>query len=173
MAITIRGLKALDKFQKSLSKDNFKDIDNRIANALADYGKELAQNIYQGTGITDVEITTTPAENGICQIIASKEGIAYIEFGTGIVGKESGYPQEKLLTETLNFESPKGYPQSTTGYEYNYPNPITKRDGKGWFYGGQYTQGQPAGFQLYTTAVFLNDDKIEVAKNVIKGGDIK
>lgn len=173
MAITIKGLSALNRFQKSLNKENFKDLDNRVANALADYGKSIAESEYQYTGVSGVDVTTTSAQNGICEIIASMEGIAYEEFGTGLVGKSSNYPQEMLPQETLTFESPEGHPQSTAGYEYNYPNPITKRDGKGWFYGGSYTRGEPAGFQMFNTATALNLEKGNIAKKVLKGGDIK
>jgi hypothetical protein len=76
------------------------------------------------------------------------------------------------------FDSPKEHPpyqkavpQQTQGWEYNYDNPLTKKDGKGWHYGGKYTQGQPAEAQMFRTAERLRREMPSIAISKLKKGD--
>lgn len=166
------GLNRFAKRLESNSSDNFANV---VANAIAEEGEKIATDKYLGTSVQ--VIPHSEAVNGETSIIARGEGIAYMEFGTGLVG-DGTYPDaSKLPKETLTFESPKpkkGEPSNpenihtTNGWEYYYDNPKTKVLG-GWFYGKTFTRGQPAQAQMFYTSKELRDKIPEIVKGEIGG----
>lgn len=161
MSISIKGLQNFKK--KVASYKNFDNVCERVAQRIADRGSEIAQSEY-GERTVDIQVIQGEAE-GSRKIVAKGRGLAFDEFGTGLVGQ--GTYEGNLPTETIEFESPKGSPQSTQGWEYYYPNPQTKVDG-GWYAGKVFHRGQPAKAQMFNTSVKLKDEIKEIAKGIIK-----
>lgn len=167
MATDLKGLK---RFGRKLSKydigNNFVDI---VAEEVANVGIEIATEEYKGLNVT---IDKQILGNGESQVVASAKGLNYVEFGTGEYAK--GTYQGKLPTQTFNFESPKGKPQSTQGWEYYYSNPDTKRTigGKhGWFIGnGIFTTGRVAGNQMFYTSDRLRNEIPTIVKKKLGKG---
>ena len=161
MSISIKGLQNFKK--KVASYKNFDNVCERVAQRIADRGSEIAQSEY-GERTVDIQVIQGEAE-GSRKIVAKGRGLAFDEFGTGLVGQ--GTYEGNLPTETIEFESPKGSPQSTQGWEYYYPNPQTKVDG-GWYAGKVFHRGQPAKAQMFNTSVKLKNEIKEIAKGIIK-----
>lgn len=148
MAIDYSGLK---RFQTKLEKLSIPQLSNDLANSIAEEGSRIAKEQYAGTAVF---VQAVEASNGEASVVATGDQINYMEFGTGIVGK--GTYQGELPTRDFTFESPKGSPQVTHGWEYNYPNAKTKRN-DGWFYNGEFTQGHIAEMQMFNTAKLLKE----------------
>lgn len=174
MGIKITGTKNLNNLFRNLSKMQTDGLADRVSNKLANAGYSKAILNYSTSSVTGINVIAIPSQDGVSYIKASGDGLAYIEFGTGYVGKNSGYPSEKLPKETITFESPKGSPQSTQGWEYYYNNPILKQQGikvnGGWYFGKTFTKGQPAGMQLYDTYRFLEENLKDIVINELRGG---
>lgn len=164
--IDLSGLKNVrDKLQrlKAITNDD-------IVMAVAEKGKDIAQSRYDG----DVIVTAESLGGGKARLSAKGEKVAFYEFGVGTQGQESGY-QGELPTEPITFES-AGETQTTQGWQYNYPNPKTKRNmgnGIGWFYGGKFTDGQPAQAQMWRTANDLEQgEALKAVEQLFKERDI-
>lgn len=161
MGITIKS--KLESLSNKISNmSNSLEVD-RVAEALAERGKDIAEALYSSN---NVQVSRTEVRNGQAEIIASGKAVAYMEFGTGETGR--GTYEGNLPTQTLVFESPKGKPQSTQGWVYNYPNRYTKLF-NGWFFGKTFTTGQPAQAQMFKTHRQLQNEYVDIAKSVIKG----
>lgn len=157
---------------KSLNDDSEK-LSEKISNAVADYGVELADKHYSSSGVSGVNVFKVNAEDADVAIVAKKEGLAFEEFGTGYQGLYSGYPDSKL---------PESGVPITGEWEYYYDNPKTKRTvggRRGWFVPKDvtgenidergFTEGEVAGMQMYETSVELADGIApELAKKIIK-----
>jgi hypothetical protein len=100
--------------------------------------------------------------SGISRVVAEREGLAYIEFGTGRVGQQSNYPNDKL---------PQSGVPITGNWEYYYPSEhkITKDGEEGWMLGSNFVKGQSAGMQMYRTSQRLRQEISSIIKNKIKG----
>ena len=167
-----------------INKETFDKINSRIkylgsttfarhlATDLVNEGKnKLKQEYSFNLAIENIDVDGYMRTQTKGRIVASGNEVSFIEFGTGKVGEKSGYPKELLPSQTLKFESPIGYPQSTKGWEYYYDNPYTKVKHKGkygWLYKKQFTRGMPAGKQVYTTAKYLRENIVKIAKQTIK-----
>lgn len=145
---------------------NIRNIAETATELIADNGEKIAKSEY--AGINSVQVTKEIDENSAV-ISASGDSVAYIEYGTGLVGQ--GTYKGDLPTQTLTFESPKdsGRINTTQGWEYYYDNPQTKVLG-GWFFGRGYanfTRGQVAGNQMFNTAKSLREYiKNDLAKDI-------
>ena len=85
-------------------------LESGIAQVVAEKGAEIAQGYYGGkANVQAVKISETESS-----IEATGEGLMFREFGTGRPGQMSGYPTDKLPSETINFES-AGKERSTDG----------------------------------------------------------
>lgn len=174
MATDLRGLNNFKSKLQSYQKIN-SGIANEVLDEVIKRGEQIAQQEY--AGITDVKIYHESIAGG-SRVVAEKEGLAYIEFGTGRVGEKSQYPKDKLPKQTLTFESPQGKQHSTNGWEYYYPNQQTKRTvfgQEGWFHKFDdetdvtFVTGQPAQMQMYRTSQRLRQEMPGIIKNKIKG----
>lgn len=164
--------RGLERFAKKVSLYKLDKVNiEAVADAIAEQGRDIAMEIYGGHPVT---VSVEKSGAGGRRVVAVGEGLSFMEFGTGIVGlRDKLYTayNRQLPTETIVFESPKGHPQQTQGWEYNYENPFTKQDGKGWFFGGKYTQGQPAQAQMFRTAERLRREMPSIAISKLKKGD--
>lgn len=157
---------ALDNFMTKLGKfSKMKNISSKVANDIGERGVEIARELYHSPQRISVDVEETESPNKI-KVVAKGHGIAFDEFGTGLVGQ--GTYKGQLPTETIEFESPKGSPQRTEGWVYYYPNPKTKIMG-GWFAGKVFHRGQVAEAQMYNTTQQLKSEMVAIAKNTIKG----
>ena len=158
--------KSFNKFAKRIANLQKKNVSDIIAENIAIRGEEIAREEY---GNADVIISHTIPTQGQVQVVAEGEKISYMEFGTGIVG--SGTYEGNLPTQPISFVSPKksGDSHTTEGWEYNYPNEKTKKDGQGWYYKGEYTQGEPAQAQMFKTAQRLRTELTDIGRKHIKG----
>ena len=107
-------LSGIKNFRERLQK--LKNISNDdIVMAVAEKGKDLAQSKYSGESVV---VTTENLGGGKARIIASGTQVAFLEYGTGIVGESSGYGGQ-LPTEPITFES-RGKERTTQGWVHNY-----------------------------------------------------
>ena len=164
--IDLSGLKNVrDKLQRLRAITN-----DDIVMAVAERGKELAQEKYSG----DVVVTTENIGNGKAKVIASSEKVAFYEFGYGVEGRDSAY-KGQLPTNPLTFES-AGNIHTTQGWEYYYPNSKTKRTvggQQGWFHNKEFVTGQPAQAQMWRTANELEQGEAKKAiEQLFKERDI-
>jgi len=97
--------KALDNFQKRLeSFSKLKNINQTLADKIAERGVELAKENYSGYERVSVDKQETE-KPGKMQIIAKGKGLAFVEFGTGKTG-EGTYPDKDMLPkDTIEFEN--------------------------------------------------------------------
>lgn len=162
----------LNKFLSKINNVSFTDIKQKAIDNIFDKAYEIIKKEYDG--VEGVIITRDKSKNHI-SINAHKEGLAYIEFGTGLIGETSGYPREKLPKESFIFQSPmskKGEQtnlQFTQGWEYYYDNPKTKVLG-GWFFGKTFMKGQKAGMQMFNaTRKIVDYCNKELLKQIKEG----
>lgn len=145
----------LNRFSKRLM--NYKGKINRdeIVELVGDIGVEIATDEYQGK-IND--IISIDSSNG-AKIVAKGEKIAYMEFGTGVTGRNTY--DGTLPTQKLVFESPKGVRQSTEGWQYNYRKEQgqTEKD----------FRGHVAEAQMFKTSQRLRTELPSKIKQKIKG----
>lgn len=154
----------LNRFYGKLQ--NIRNVAETATELIADNGEKIAKSEY--AGINSVQVIKDIDGNSAV-ISANGDSVAYIEYGTGLVGQ--GTYKGDLPTQTLTFESPKdsGRINTTQGWEYYYDNPRTKVLG-GWFFGRGYsnfTRGQVAGNQMFNTAKSLREYiKTDLAKDI-------
>lgn len=149
----------LDRYYSKLKNISSENLQKNALELLVDKGMENAKYEYDGTHFE----VTSEVDDKNARIIASGSGIAYDEYGTGLVGE--GTYEGELPTQTLTFISPKRKAgdtrpprvNTTHGWEYYYDNPETKFMG-GWFMGkGGFTRGQVASMRMYRTAKSLKE----------------
>ena len=156
---------ALSGFISKLDKfSNMKNFGSKIANKVGERGVEIAYSEYNSLQRADVRTEKTTEPNKV-KVVAKGVGLAFEEFGTGLVGQ--GTYKGNLPTETIAFESPKGDPQRTEGWVYYYPNKKTKVLG-GWFAGKVFHRGQVAKAQMFNTSQRLKTEMSSIAKETIK-----
>lgn len=149
----------LDEFYKRIKSIDSGKLVEKMVDALAERGKEIADNEYNGI---NVNLYIENVGKGERNLVASGKGLAYIEYGTGTVGEESNY-QGNLPTEPRIFES-RGATQTTDGWEYNYykKQHSDKPNLKDW-------KGFKAQAQMFNTATQLEKEAVDICKQVIKG----
>ncbi len=157
----------ISKFIKKINGSNFtvgaKNLD-RIANAIAEEGVEIAESNFAGS--ENVVVSKRKIGKGRSRIIAKGDKVSFIEFGTGIAG-EGTYPVEKLPTQLIQFESPKGknaVQRSTDGWQYDYR--YKQAEDKSTV---KHFVGMSAKMPMYRTSRELKSKMSEIAREVIKG----
>lgn len=155
--------KGLDNFRNKLQKySNIKSgITNEIAREIARRGEQIAREEY--AGMDKVKVSYQTLGGGISRVIAERDGLSYIEFGTGDVGKNSNYPEQNLPKEGVPI---------TGKWDYYYlpsDSKDTVNGERGWWWGKTFITGRPAGMQMYHTSQRLKSEMLGVAKNKIKG----
>lgn len=166
MATDLRGL---NNFRNKLQRHaNASSQPARlVAEHIAKQGEQFAREEYAGVQGVSVYHESNGATS---RVVAEGEGLAYIEFGTGRVGEQSKYPNEKL---------PKQGVPITGQWEYYYPSQY-KRTSKttgeeGWYHkfegeeDARFTKGQSAGMQMYRTSQRLRNYMATQLKIKLKG----
>lgn len=130
---------------------------NKIANAVAEEGVEIARQMYAGT---DINVISTPASDGKAEILANGSQVAYMEFGTGEYAKG-----------TYEGDLPQSGVPITVKWEYYYPSKskVTVRSGSfGWYHNKKFHVGQKAGSQMWRTAIETKKNIRRIAQEVIE-----
>ena len=160
-------IKKLEKFKKEIN-----EADIKIVKELSDLGlKEIEQN-YASTpykdGNDDVNFFATGTEKKK-KIGVSGSQVLYNEFGTGTEGENSPHPKKGEFG--LN-----SYNSGRTIRQNNSENSSASRlgiptGGLYWTYMDgsvkKYTQGIPAGKQVYMAANVLKKEKDKIVKKVV------
>lgn len=150
-------------------KDTLQYKVDLLAKTLAETGVDVARAnvarldaIFTGELISSIHTEFGGSGNGtaIFYIVADSEHAAYVEFGTGQLGMEGGYP----------YPFPPG-----VDWQYNTGKTIFEvSPGQyGWFYkadNGQwyFTQGMPSRPFMYETSLELMKLVVKIAKGVFK-----
>ena len=155
-------LKGLESFRNKLQRYSNVNVrfTNQVAEEIAKRGEQIAREEY--AAISKVNVSHENIGSGMCRVVAERDGLSYIEFGTGRVGEQSNYPTEKL---------PQYGVPITGNWEYYYPSEhkITKDGEEGWMLGSSFVKGQSAGMQMYRTSQRLKNEMASIAKNKLKG----
>jgi hypothetical protein len=118
----------------------------QIADLDAIFTSELLQSIHS-------EYVGSVKGGGVWAVVAGTDHAAFVEFGTGVVGKQSPYPYQ--LPEGVDWQDASGK------YGWFYP----ADDGK-WY----FTEGMPSRPFMYLTAIELRDIVSQTAKVVFGSG---
>ena len=159
MATDLKGLESFKNKLQRYSNINA-GLTNQVADEIAKRGEQIAREEY--SGLSKVNVSRETLGSGASRVIAEREGLSYIEFGTGRVGQQSNYPNEKL---------PQSGVPITGNWEYYYPSEykVTKDGEEGWMLGSSFVTGQSAGMQMYRTSQRLRNEMANIVKNKIKG----
>lgn len=156
-------LKGLNSFRNKLKK--YSNIGGKfttqMAEEIAKRGEQIATEEY--SGISKVTVTHQNMGSGMSRVVAERQGLTYIEFGTGHTGEQSKYPEENL---------PKQGIPITGKWDYYYlpsEHKTTLNGEEGWYFGKTFTTGQPAGMQMYRTSQRLKNEMANIVKNKMKG----
>lgn len=127
----------------------------QIADLDAIFTSELLQSIH-------AEYVGSVKGGGVWAVVAGTDHAAFVEFGTGIVGKQSPYPYQLPEGVDWQYASGKTIRQLADGrYGWFYP----ADDGK-WY----FTEGMPSRQFMYMTAIELCDIVSQTAKVVFGSG---
>ena len=155
-----KAIRELRKYKKDIQRKT-----QRLVQKLTDYGAEVARikivnmgAVYSGELLSGVDGYFSPLLNaGFVRV--TNDHVAFVEFGTGVVGKNSPHKNGEYLS--------KAAWQYATG-----PKIITTKDGKvGWIYptkdgGFRFTEGMKARPFMYETALQLQRKFPQIAKEV-------
>ena len=127
----------------------------QIADLDAVFTSELLSSIHsEYEGITKC--------GGVWAVVAGTDHALMVEFGTGIVGKQSPYPGELPDGVTWNYASGKTIRQLADGrYGWFYPG-----DDGNWY----FTEGMPSRPFMYYTSLQLMKIVEKTVKEVFKNG---
>lgn len=164
--LSISGLR---KLQSDLEKykDNITYKCQLLAERLAEKGVEIAKMriseldaIFTGELIQSVHIQSgeTTDNGAIFYVVADSRHAVFVEFGTGQLGAEGGYPYPFPDGVEWNYNTGKTIFEISPGqYGWFYP----AKDGK-WY----FTQGMPSRPFMYETAMELRQIVEQTAKEV-------
>ena len=137
----------LNNYLQKLKNIGKMDLGEKVATMLAKKGAEYARTEYDSTNISKVTIESD-VNGSKATVSASKKGLTYIEYGTGLVGQDTY--QGKLPTSGVPI---------TGHWEYFYDSPHKDIERGGWWIrkGISFTRGREAGMQMYNTAKSLDE----------------
>lgn len=141
-----------------------------IARRLSEKGVDIAKVIltdldavFTNELIDSIHSEDRGGVNGgaIFCVCAGTDHCAFVEFGTGMVGKQSPYPYQLPAGVSWNYATGKTIRQLADGrYGWFYPGD----DGK-WY----FTEGMPARPYMYETSLRLQKMAIRIVKEVMNG----
>lgn len=159
MATDLRGLNNFKSKLEKYSSINA-SFTNQVAEEIARIGEQIAREEY--AGMSKVNVSRETLGSGMSRVVAEREGLAYIEFGTGRVGEQSHYPSDKLPQQGVPITG-------NWDYYYDSEHKTTKDGVEGWMWGKSFIKGRPAGMQMYRTSQRLRNEMAGIAKNKIRG----
>ena len=142
-----------------------------LAEKLAENGVEIARvqiadldAIFTSELLSSIHAEYEGSTKGgsIWSVVAGTDHAMFVEFGTGIVGKQSHYPGELPDGVSWEYASGKTIRQLADGrYGWFYKDD----DGQWWF-----TEGMPSRPFMYYTSIQLRDIVVKTAKEVFENG---
>ena len=142
-----------------------------LAEKLAENGVEIARvqiadldAIFTSELLSSIHAEYKGSTKGgsIWSVVAGTYHAMFVEFGTGIVGKQSPYPGELPDGVSWEYASGKTIRQLADGrYGWFYKDD----DGQWWF-----TDGMPSRPFMYYTSIQLRDIVVKTAKEVFENG---
>lgn len=167
--LSIKGINDLKRQLKSYKTDFLKRKLEELTMRLAEQGVEIAKSnittldaVFTGEllGSISLKKESSVNEKVVFLIVTDSKHAAFVEFGTGQMGLEGGYP----------YPFPNGvqwdYNTGSTIFEFS-PGQY------GWFYerDGQwyFTQGMPSRPFMYETVMELANKVHKIAKEVFGG----
>ena len=127
----------------------------QIADLDAVFTSELLSSIHS-------EYEGSTKGGGVWAVVAGTDHAMFVEFGTGIVGKQSPYPGKLPDGVTWNYASGKTIRQLADGrYGWFYPS-----DDGNWY----FTEGMPSRPFMYYTSLQLMKIVEKTVKEVFKNG---
>lgn len=167
--LSVKGLENLKKELLNYKNNTLQQKIDLLAKTLAEKGVKIAQAnissldaIFTGELINSVHTRKGSGSKmtAIFYIVADSKHAAFVEFGTGQLGQEGGYP----------YPFPEGI-----AWEYNTGKTIFEIEpGQyGWFYPGDdgkwyFTQGMPSRPFMYETSLELMQIVKETALEVFR-----
>lgn len=140
---------------ETLAKKGVEIAKVQIADLDAIFTSELLQSINS-------EYVGSVKGGGVWAVVAGTDHAAFVEFGTGVVGKQSPYKGNLPEGVDWQYASGKTIRQLADGrYGWFYP----ADDGK-WY----FTEGMPSRPFMYLTAIELRDIVSQTAKVVFGSG---
>ena len=165
--LSVRGIQNLRKQLVDYKNNVLQQKVDLLAKMLAEKGVAIAQTniatydaIFTGELISSIEARYGGSTKGtaVFYVVADSRHAVFVEFGTGQLGQEGGYP----------YPFPEGI-----DWEYNTGKTIFEIEpGQyGWFYPGDdgkwyFTQGMPSRPFMYETAIELREIVEKTAKEV-------
>lgn len=157
----------LENLKKDVSK-----VGNDIAEELVERGRDYLKAEYsQGfdDNIRDIgNVSIVKTANGY-NLVSQGKDLIYEEFGTGDEGYNSPHPEK----EAFNLNNYNSGETIRSADDYSALHGITSgkywtytKDGENW----EYTQGIPAGKQMYNTSNYMRNELHKVAKE--KASDV-
>ena len=142
-----------------------------LAEKLAEKGVEIARvqiadldAIFTSELLSSIHAEYKGSTKGgsVWSVVAGTDHAMFVEFGTGIVGKQSPYPGELPDGVSWEYASGKTIRQLADGrYGWFYKDD----DGQWWF-----TEGMPSRPFMYYTSIQLRDIVLKTAKEVFENG---
>lgn len=161
-----KAIRQIREYQKKLDEKC-----KLIAENLAEKGVEIAKvqiadldAVFTGDLLDSIHSEYKGSSNGssVYAVVADSDHAVFVEFGTGIVGKQSPYPYDFPEGISWEYASGKTIRQLADGrYGWFYPG----NDGK-WY----FTEGMPARPFMHYTAEELREIALETVKEVFGGG---
>ena len=142
-----------------------------LAEKLAEKGVEIARvqiadldAIFTSELLSSIHAEYKGSTKGgsVWSVVAGTDHAMFVEFGTGIVAKQSPYPGELPDGVSWEYASGKTIRQLADGrYGWFYKDD----DGQWWF-----TEGMPSRPFMYYTSIQLRDIVVKTAKEVFENG---
>ena len=166
--LSVKGIKQLKKDLLNYKNNILQQKVQVLASALAEKGVEIAKAnvtrldaIFTGELLNSIHTKNGGGTKGtaIFYVVADSRHAAYVEFGTGQLGLEGGYPYP--LPEGVDWQYNTGktiFEVEPGQYGWFYP-----RDGQ-WY----FTQGMPSRPFMYETSLELMNLVVNTAKEVFK-----
>lgn len=167
--LSVKGIEQLKKDLRNYKVNILQQRVNRLAQLLAERGVDIAQvnvtklnAIFTGDLLKSIHTRYGGSKNGgaVFYIVADSDHAVFVEFGTGQLGLEGGYP----------YPFPPGIK-----WDYNTGKTIFEiSPGQyGWFYPGKdgqwyFTQGMPARPFMYETSLELFNLVVKTAMEVFR-----
>lgn len=167
--LSVKGIENLKKDLLNYKNNILQEKVERLARELAYNGVEIAKAnvakldaVFTGELMHSIQARNGGSTNGtaIFYVVADSKHAVFVEFGTGQLGLEGGYPRP--------------FP-SGIDWEYNVGKTIFEiSPGQyGWFYPGKdgkwyFTQGMPSRPFMYETSMELMQLVVKVAKEVFR-----
>lgn len=165
--LSVKGIENLKKDLLNYKNNTLQQKVDLLAKALADKGVDIAQAnvarldaIFTGELISSIYAKYGGSYKGttVFYVVADSQHAAYVEFGTGQLGMEGGYPYPFPEGVDWNYNTGKTIFEISPG-QY------------GWFYHGDdgkwyFTQGMTSRPFMYETSIELMNLVVKTAREV-------